>query len=207
MILLSGQIRMAYVFVLSVNLVFLITLTGCFGPVPVKMDVPNYSVGLVSSPNFQDLVLNSIPEDMGEVRVFGKANWFGFRKGSGPLMFVDPHFKGVAVLTDTDILLLLWSEVEQRYQILKQVAYSSIRYRPSTERAGLRLYLMESEFSFGEIDYRPYRPLGQTYLEFTKPKGTSTDRENLKRAHALFQEKVEKYIVETPIPNSFDGEY
>jgi hypothetical protein len=204
MIDLSAHIRMAYVFVLSVNLVFLITLTGCLGPLPVKMDVPNYSVGPVSSPNFQDMVLNSIPEDMGEVRVFGKASWLGFRKDDGPLMFVNPYFKGVAVLTDTDILLLLWSEVEQRYQILKQVAYSNIRYRPSTGRGSLHLHLMESEFSFGEIDYRP---AGTTYLSFTNNKGAFTVRENHKRAHALFQEKVEKYIVEIPSPNSIDGEY
>lgn len=205
MIHLSPQFRMAYILVLSVNLVFLITLTGCFGPVLVKMDVPNYSIGPVSSPNFQDLVLNSVPEDMGEVHVFGKANWIGFRKGSGPLVMSQAYFKGVAVLTDTDILLLLWSEVEQRYQVLKQIAYSNIRYRPSTERSSLRLYLMDSEFSFGEINYRPLA--GQTYLEFTNPNGISTNRENLKSAHALFQEKVEKYIVETPIPNSLDGEY
>ena len=96
---------------------------------PQKMDIPNYSIGPVSSDGFPSLVKDAIPSDKGKIHVFGKAEWFGFYISSKSLHFTTPYFLGVAALTDTDILLLLWDEDEQRYKIVERMPYEEIRFK------------------------------------------------------------------------------
>jgi hypothetical protein len=197
---------MAKIYLYAVSLFILVSLTGC-GPMPIKIVVPDYSIGPVSSEDFPDLVQSAIPANKGEVRVFGKANWLGFSESSGNFHVVSPYFSGVAALTDTDIFLLLYDDNEQRYEILKQVPYTSISFDPKHgRRAGgpLYLYIEEPEFSFGEKSYTPH---ARTYLEFTSPTGILSDPEKNKLAHLLFEEKVARHIVEQPPITSFDDQY
>lgn len=194
---------MAKIYVYAVSLFILVSLTGC-GPQPIKMKVPGYSIGPVSSEDFPDLIQSAIPANKGEVRIFGKADLMGFSKNSGGLHFVAPYFSGVAALMDTDILLLLYNEDEQRYEILTQLSYTGISFDPKHgRRAGgpLCLYIEEPEFSIGEKSYTPYE---KTLLGFTGPTGFWNDREKNKLAHLLFEEKVARHIAEQPPITSFD---
>jgi len=197
---------MAKIYAYVVSLFILVSLTGC-GPMPIKMLVPDYSLGPVSSEDFPDLVQSAIPPDKGEVHIFGKANWLGFVESPGYFHVVSPYFSGVAALTDTDIFLLLYNDNEQRYEILTQVPYTGISFDPKHgRRAGgaLCLYIEEPEFSFGEKSYTPYE---RTYLEFTRPTGIRSDPEKNKLAHLLFEEKVSRHIVDQPPITSFDDQY
>jgi hypothetical protein len=195
---------MVKIYVYAVSLFILVSLTGC-GPQPIKMKVPDYSIGPTSSEDFPDLIQSAIPANKGEVRIFGRASWAGFSENPGYFHFVSPYFSGVAALTETDILLLLYNEDQQRYEILKQVPYTGIRFDPKHGwRAGgsLCLYIEEPEFSFGEKGYTPYE---RTYLQFERPTGTRSDPEKNKLAHLLFEEKVARHIVEQHV-TSFDDQ-
>ncbi len=196
---------MAKFYAYAVGLFILVALTGC-GPAHIKMKVPDYSIGPVSSEAFPDLVQSAIPQNKGEIRIFGKANWLGFVESPGYFHAVSPYFSGVVALTDTDIFLLLYKDDEQRYEILLQMPYTGIRFDPIHGRAGgpLCLYIEESGFSFGEKSYTSY---GRTYLEFTRPTGIRSDPEKNKLAHLLFEEKVARHIVEQPPITSFDDQY
>ena len=195
---------MAKIYVYAVSLFILVSLTGC-GPMPIKMKVPGYSIGPVSSEDFPNLVQSAIPANKGEVRIFGKANWLGFSESPGHFHVVSPYFSGVAALTDTDIFLLLYNDDEQRYEILTQVPYTSISFDPKHGSGGpLYLHIEEPEFSFGEKSYTPYE---KTLLGFTGPTGFWNDREKNKLAHLLFEEKVARHIVEQPPITSFDDQY
>jgi hypothetical protein len=197
---------MAKIYAYAVSLIILVTLTGC-GPAPIKMKVPGYSIGPVSSEDFPDLVQSAIPPNKGEARIFGKANWLGFVESPGYLHAVTPYFSGVVALTDTDIFLLLYNDDEQRYEILTQVPYTGISFDPkhgSSAGGPLCLYIEEPEFSFGEKRYTPYE---RTYLEFTRPTGIRSDPEKNKLAHLLFEEKVARHIAEQPPITSFDDQY
>lgn len=156
--------------------------------------MPNYSIGPVSSEGFPSLVKDAIPSDKGRIRVFGKVDWIGFLISSKSVHLTTPYFSGVAALTDTDILLLLWDEDEQRYKIVERVPYEEIRFQPRGEwrsKGSLTIYMDETKISIGEQNYTPLRA---TYLGFTSPTGLSADREKNKQAHLLFEEKVERYV-------------
>ena len=187
---------MAKIYVYAVSLFILVSLTGC-GPMPTKMKLPDYSIGPVSSEDFPDLVQSAIPANKGEVRIFGKASWMGFSESQGYFHAVSPCFSGVAVLTDTDIFLLLYNDDEQRYEILTQVPYRFISFYPGGGwlDGGDSIYLYFEElwgFSFGEKHYSPY---DRTVFGFTKPTGTRIDPEKNKLAHLLFEEKVARKVI------------
>ena len=197
---------MAKTYVYAVSLFILVLLTGC-GPAPIKMKVPDYSIGPVSSEDFSDLVQSAIPANQGEVRISGKANWLGFSESPGYFHVVAPYFSGVTALTDTDIFLLLYNDDEQRYEILTQVSYTGISFDPQHgRRAGgaLSLYIEEPDFTVGEKSYTPDE---RTFLEFTRPTGIRSDTEKNKLAHMLFEEKVARHVVERPPSTSFDDQY
>ena len=69
---------MAKIYVYAVSLFILVSLTGCV-PMPIKMKVPDYSIGPVSSEDFPNLVQSAIPANKGEVRIFGK---LGFNRST-----------------------------------------------------------------------------------------------------------------------------
>lgn len=185
---------MSKICALITGFIFTIFLESCYFPMPQKMDMPDYSMGPVSSDGFLGLVKDAIPSDKGKIHVFGRAEWFGFYNSSKSVHLTTPYFSGVAVLTDTDILLLLWDEDELRYKIVEQVPYAEIRFQPRGEwrsKGSLTIYMDETEISIGEQSYAPNRA---TYLGFRPPTGLSSDREKNKQAHLLFEEKVERYV-------------
>jgi hypothetical protein len=180
----------------AVSFFILISLTGCFGAIiDLEMEAPGYSIGPVSSEYFPDLVKNALPADEGELRVFGKAHWGDFQTSwpnKVPFVGYSFYFSGVAALTDTNIILLLFNEDEQRYEIMTQVPYRFISFVPNwgwAGHAGLVLYFEKlGGFSFGEHYYSP--AVGRTLLEFRKPNGIQRAPEKNKLAHLLFEEKV-----------------
>ncbi len=210
---------MARIHVHAIRFVILILLTGCGGPIIfyMEMKAPGYSIGPISSKEFSGLVKNAIPKDKGKLRVFGKAYWgeFGDRN-----IFVSRHFSGIAALTDSNILLLLFNDDDQRYEILTQVPYRFISYDPRRGWGrrygeGLSLYFEIGRISFGE---KQHSSTGPTYFTFTKltesridpkkqhwstgltnsilrvPTESQIDPEKNKLAHLLFEEKVARKV-------------
>ena len=185
---------MSKLHVLFAGFVFAVFLTGCFVPSPEKMTMPNYSIGPVAADAFTGFVEDAIPSNKGKIHVFGYAAWHGFFDSSKSLHFTSPYFSGVAALTDIDILLLMWNEDAQRYEIVAEVPYSEIRFQPRGEwgsTGSLAILMGESEISIGE---QPFTSLKKTYLEFLLPSGRRIDREKNRHAHLLFEEKVEQFI-------------
>ncbi len=194
---------MSKICALITGFIFTIFLANCYFPMPQKMDMPNYSIGPVSSDGFPGLVKDAIPSDKGKIHVFGKVDWLGFYNSSKSVHLTTPYFSGVAALTDTDILLLLWDEDEQRYKIVERVPYEEIRFQPKGEwrsNASLTIYMDETKISIGEQSYTPHRA---TYLDFRPPTGLGADREKNKQAHLLFEEKVERYVPDSST-NAFE---
>jgi hypothetical protein len=180
--------------VLLASFVLATFMAGCYLPPPEKMEIPDHSIGPISSDAFPGLVNDAIPPELGKIHVFGYAHWHGFSDSSKSLHFTDPFFTGVAALTDIDILLLLWNEDVQQYQIVEQVPYSEIRFQPRDEWRStgyLTILMDEPEISIGA---QRYTSREKTYLGFVLPSGLRIEREKNKQAHALFEEKVERYI-------------
>ncbi len=147
------------------------------------MKAPGYSIGPVSSEYFPDLVKNAIPADEGEIRVFGEAYWGDFQTSwpNKVPFFVgyNFYFLGVAALTDTNIILLLFNEDEQRYEIMTQVPYRFISFVS-------RLFLYFEKlggFWFGENYYWP--AYGRTFFHFRKTTGTQSATEKKARASVI----------------------
>jgi hypothetical protein len=171
-----------------------VVLTACYVPAPQKMGIPDYSIGPISSDEFPGLVSDAIPSNEGEIHVFGKAQWHGFHDSSKTLHFTTPYFSGVAALTDEAILLLMWDEREQNYEIIERVPFSKIKFQPKGERgsaASITILMDESTIKVGEQGYTSFN---KTYLQFVLQNGLRVDGEKNRQANLLFEEKVERYV-------------
>jgi hypothetical protein len=131
-------------FLRTVGICLLIALTSC-GRFDVKMDLPHYSMGPVKSSNFPTLVQEAMTAGDQEALLFGRVWWFGF-SGSPGFSATSPYFSGVAALTETEIVLLLWNEIEETYEIVSRVPYANL----NLVSKGRELYFKDKEFSFGQ---------------------------------------------------------
>ena len=179
---------------LLAGIVFTIAVAGCYVQLPEKMEKPNYSAGPVSSHDFPILVKDAVPREKGKIHVFGNASWHGFYDPTRSLHFTDPYFSGVAALTDTEILLLLWNEDLRRYEIVEQVPYTEIRFLPEGEWGSTGPLTILTEQTTIAVGGQSYMSRKWTYLGFNLPSGWRIDREKNKQAHLLFEEKVERFV-------------
>ena len=185
-------------FLRTVGICLLITLTSC-GRFDVKMDLPHYSMGPVKSSNFPTLVQDAMTAGDQEALLFGRVWWFGF-SGSPGFSATSPYFSGVAALTETEIVLLLWNEIEETYEIVSRVPYANL----NLVSKGRELYLKDKDFSFGKETFTA--DMG-TYLRFMKPSGV-IDKAQTEEAFLVLDAKVEPHSYsERHITTSFDGEY
>ena len=175
-------------------LIIAAVLASCYFPAPKKMEVPEYSDGPISDSNFLALVENVIPEEMGKVRIAGRVNWAGFTISSSSWQLTSPYYKGVVAFTDTNLLMLLWSEETQRFEILERVPYAEIRYRPKNKKSSiLHLYLGQRSFVIGDTKYTS---LEKTYMQFLHPTKERGDLQTVTLAHHFLMDKVEIYVAE-----------
>jgi hypothetical protein len=184
----------------TVSICLLIALTSCmFGPFEVKMDLPHYSMGPVKSSDFPTLVQEALTVGDQAALIFGKASWYGF-SGSPGFSATSPYFRGVAALTETEIVLLLWNEVEETYEIVSLVPYANL----NLVSKGRKLYFKSKEFSFGQETFTADMA---TYFRFVKPSGV-IDKAKTKEAFLVLDAKVEPHSYsERRIDTSFDGQY
>lgn len=161
-----------------------------FAPVPLSgagnLDMPEYSLGPVSSKQFPDLIRSAIPPSEGAVHISGRAELS---------LLLDDRFyilSAVASLTDTDIVLLKWHEPEEHYEILARLPYSNI-LSVSTNSLGLgriaHLCLATTVFAWGDQTY----PIGQhASMSFVRPSGFFGDTERTEAAISLLQETINR---------------
>ena len=190
---------------LTIKVLLFLSLTGCIFPT-IEIKIPDYSLGPVSSHEFPTLLHNAIPASEGEVHVFGRVEWYGLR--DSPFRGFGRHFRGVAAITNTDILLLKWHEPGERYKIVERLPYSEI-LSVSTSSWGsggsIHLHLKDKELSLGDQNYGFPR---STYLGFVKPSGFWTDQEKNEAAFVLLQEKIKPQNSDRLTPDqSFDDDY
>ena len=151
--------------------------------------MPGYSLGPISSDEFPTLLHDAIPAREGKVHVFGKVTWGGFRD-SRNYPAVSRYFHSVAAITDTDILLLKWHEIEKRYKIVKRLRYSEIQ---SISKVGslIYLYFNDEELSLGNKNYVIYgKTTFKTYFEFAKPSGILIDQEKSEAAFFILKDNI-----------------
>ena len=179
---------------LLAGVVFTIAVAGCYVQFPEKMEKPNYSAGPVSSDDFPILVKDAVPREKGKIHFFGNASWHGFYDPTRSLYVTDPYFSGVAALTDTEILLLLWNEDVRQYEIVEQVPYTEIRFLPEGEWRSTGPLSILTEQTTIAVGGQSYMSRKWTHLGFNLPSGWRIDREKNKQAHLLFEEKVERFV-------------
>jgi hypothetical protein len=159
-----------------------------FAPVPLSgagnLDMPDYSLGPVSSEQFPDLIRNAIPPSEGAVHVFGRVQLSLLLDGRSYLL------SAVAALTDTDMVLLKWYDPEEDYEILARLPYTDI-LSVSTNSLGLGrivyLCLATTVFAWGDQTY----PMGQhASMSFIKTSGIFADTERTEDAISLLQEMI-----------------
>lgn len=170
-------------------LLLVLSLTGCLGIPPQQVKIPDYSLGPISSDEFPALLHDAIPASEGKVHVFGKVHWGGFRD-SRNFPAVSRYFYSVAAITDTDILLLNWHEIEKRYTIVKRLRYSEIQ---SISKVGslIFLYFNDEELSLGNMNYVIYgKTTFKTFLNFTKPAGFLADQEKSEAAFLILKNNI-----------------
>ena len=191
------DLKMSKHYILATVLVALFLLSGCvitpltvIGSTPLLVrgpktfDLPNYSLGPVSSDQFSDLLEKAIPPNEGVVHLFGPAN-LSLSKDNRYY-----SLSAVAALSDSAILLLKWYEPEKQYKLLARLPYSEI-LSVSTNSWGLGrviyLCLATTEFALGDhthaIDQR-------ADMTFDKPSRIFQDVEKAKAAFSLLQEKI-----------------
>ena len=180
-------------FLYFTSMIFLFSSAGC-GRFDVKMEMPGYSLGPVSAENFSDLVQEAIPTTASEIQVVGRATWTGF-SGSPGFAATSPYFSGVVALTETDILLLLWNENEDQYEIVKTVSYSELTIIPSKS---FKLYFKEPGFSLGQQTYTADLA---TYLRFMSNRGIVEKSKN-EDALLVLKRKVETHVIEETTASS-----
>jgi hypothetical protein len=181
----------------------LFLLVGCVplpiaGWVPVggaglkTLDLPDYSRGPVSSEQFPDLVRKAIPPGEGTMHVFGSAELI-LREGNRGVIV-----SAVASLSDTAILVLMWHEPDEQYEMVARVPYSDI-LSVSTNSWGLGrtiyLCLATSQLVLGDETHEIDQ---QASLSFIKDSGVFQDVEKSETGLLLLQEKI------TPIDGACD---
>ena len=151
------------------NFLILLTFVGCVGRFPTTMQVPEHSLGPVSSPDFTELVRDRMARTGLDAEFSGRASWWGF-SGIRGSPFVEPYFSGVAALTDDYIFLLLWDDVDQHYDIVSQVSYAQLSLVPVYYNYSIELYFNDREFLFGQqtVTVTANRT---TYFRFLTPSG------------------------------------
>jgi len=192
-------------FLASALLTFFL-LVGCVplpivGWVPVggaglkTFDLPDYSRGPVSSEQFPDLVRKAIPPGEGTVHVFGKAELI-LREDNLSLIV-----SAVASLSDTAILVLMWYEPDEQYELVARVPYSDIT-AVSTNSWGLGrmiyLCLATRQLVLGDETHDIEQ---QVSLSFIKDSGVFQDVEKSEAGLLLLQEKI------TPIDDACDNPF
>jgi hypothetical protein len=168
---------------------------------PMGFDLPGYSLGPVSSDQFPDLVGTALPADEGQALLFGRVEM---------ILGADNHdylFSAVAVLSDTDILLLKWYEPEDRYKILARLPYSEIlSVSINTWGLGRSIYLClaTTEFVLAGQDHAIEPRVSMAFIE---PSGFLQDRERSEAAFALLQGKIDPIdgACETPVEMTDGG--
>ena len=190
---------------LTITLVILLCLTACIGPIKVK--TPEYSLGPVSSQEFSILLQEAIPADEGEVHVAGQIEWFGL-ESTGHFPGVGRYLKGVAAITDTDILLLGWHEPEEQYKIVARIPYSEINAISTSSKGvgrAISLYFEDQELSLGDRDYKMGR---RTFINFVKPSSIWVNKQKNEVAYNLLKDKIKPYEkTYPPSDQSFDDEF
>ena len=169
--------------------------------------MPGYSLGPISSDEFPALLHDAIPASEGKVHVFGKVYWGGFRD-SRNFPAVSRHFHAAAAITDTDILLLKWHEIEKRYKIVKRLRYSEIQ---SISKGGslIYLYFNYEELSLGNKNYVIYgKTTFKTYFQFAKPSGFLADQEKSEAAFLILKDNIKLHESPPLAPDDlFDDDY
>ena len=176
---------------LTISILLVLSLTGCLG-LSLPVSIPGYSLGPISSDEFPVLLHDAIPASEGEVNVFGKVTWGGFRD-SRNYPAVSRYFHAAAAITDTDILLLNWYETEKRYKIVKRIRYSEIL---SISKSGslIYLYFNDEELSLGNTNYVIYgKTTFKTFLQFDKPSGILVDQEKSEAAFLILKDKIKPH--------------
>ena len=180
---------------LAVALVAVLLLDGCV-PVPVAgwtpvfvggatdFDLPDYSLGPVSSDQFADLVATAIPAEEGEVLLFGRVE-MTFRDG-----YRTHLFSAVAVMSETDVLLLKWHEPGNQYRILARLPYSGIlevAINTLGLGAAIHMCLATNEFVLADRSHGIDQMISMTFIE---PSGFFQDTERSEAAFAVLQQKI-----------------
>ena len=188
-------------------LLLVLSLTGCLGIPPQQVSMPGYSLGPISSDEFPALLHDAIPASEGKVHVFAKVRWGGFRD-SRNYPAVSRYFHSVAAITDTDILLLKWHEIEKRYKIVKRLRYSEIQ---SISKGGslIYLYFNDEELSLGNKNYVIYGTTTfKTYFEFYKPSGFLGDQEKSEAAFFILKDNIKLHESTRPTSDtSIEDDY
>ena len=200
-------------YLLTIKALLLLSLTGCglflSAPTLWKADIPNYTLGPVSSDEFPALLQDAIPAGEGEVHVFGRVELFGLKNNSGYFNTSRYfYFRAVAAITNTDILLLKWHEPEERYKIVGRLPYSetlSVSISGGSAGGTIYLYFKDKELSLGDQNYEIDQKAG---LCFIKPSSIFIDQEKNKAAFALLREKIKLHDSMRFTPEqTFDDDY
>jgi hypothetical protein len=95
-------------------------------PVPAKtgmVKLAGYSLGPVSSQEATDLLMEAIPPDEGTVYFTGRVEWTGLSRLK---QSVGELYQSMGAITDFNILLLWWSESNERYEVLIRLPFAEI---------------------------------------------------------------------------------
>jgi len=151
---------------------------------PTGFDLPDYSLGPVSSDRFADLIATAMPVEEGEVLLFGRVE-LAFRKD-----FHGHLFSAVAVMSDTGILLLKWYEPEDRYRIVARLSYSDIQEIAINTLglgAAIHMCLAIKEFVLADESHAIDPMVSMTFI---RPSGFIQDTDRSEAAFAVLQEKI-----------------
>jgi len=165
------------------HVLILITFIGCDARIPTKLQVPDRSLGPVSSPDFTELVRDAVARTGLDANFSGRAFWGYFSRSPG-FSFVAPYFSGVAALTDDYIFLILWDDVDQHYDIVSQVSYAQLSIGPNNY--SIDLYFNDQAFLFGQETVTADIT---TYFRFLTPSG-GTDKTKTKEALSFLKARV-----------------
>lgn len=171
------------------NFLILLTFVGCVGRFPTKMQVPEHSLGPVSSPDFTKLVRDCMVRTGLDAEFSGRASWWGF-SGRPGFSVVDPYFSGVAALTDDYIFLILWDDIEQHYDIVSQVSYAQLSLVPLNIYS-IELYFNDQEFLFGQQTVTADKA---TYFTFETLSGV-TDKAKTMEAFSFLKARVKTHPI------------
>ena len=192
---------------LIIKILIVLSIAGCLGIPSQQARIPGYSLGPISSDKFPSLLHDAIPASEGKVHVFGNVSWSGFRD-SRNYPAVSRYFHSVAAITDTDILLLKWHEIEKRYKIVKRLRYSEIQ---SISKGGslIYLYFNDEELSLGNKNYVIYGTTTfKTYFEFYKPSGFLGDQEKSEAAFFILKDNIKLHESTRPTSDtSIEDDY